>query len=602
MPEREAPSALPPPAVFTHEEYLHAICLPPLATFLATLSSSEHIRRLNDILEQFRTPSSYHRVDVREVQSSELPPGSPARGSGVEEAWQRREKGEPVVLAPEMTREAYAAIGAALAADIGEEHRSLETSQTGEMGLSDMPAQGEAGPSTWNDTQQNATPLGSTAHQPDHSAPPVRPATLAAKEDESLAAAPIHHLPPSGPKRRVRELRLDLRTLDAAALFALETWRRQELGLDKLVMEVPDSIWYKDPTPPASAEPPRRKPGRPRKRRTTSELEMEASPTSSPSHVRGVVTEMEVQIALEADAAGGVGNEGALPDGTVMEALHRLAQEQGLAQPELDAHDDIRAMSVDRSASPDVILDDAFNEKDEEDPDFVPTTRISGRPGSAAVNDSDSEEESRPRRRGRPPKEVVPAAGDGGEPRKRGRPPKSAGKPMVYETLHEAQASRRAKLGLGPVSNVATHQDSATPNPVIDATADGSMSASPEARRNSTSIRKPHKSIEGRKRQGADLSASAAGNQPSKRMRMEVEVELRTRPMTSKGRLSHGGGFNGRKTVTFVDETLEMSNMEPEGESELDSDIAEMDGMAEDGGESRRAEGSDDEWDFLRGL
>jgi hypothetical protein len=589
-------------------EYLHAICLPPLATFLATLSSSEHIRRLNDILEKFRTPSSYHRVDVREVQSSELPPGSPARGVGVgvEEEWQRRERGEPVVLPPEMTREAYAAIGAALAADIGEEHRSLEASQTGEMGLGDMPAQSEAGPSTWNNTQQNAThldaiPLGSTAHQPDHSAPPIRPVKLASKEDETVSVAPIHHLPPSGPKRRVRELRLDLRTLDAAALLALETWRRQELGLAKLVMEVPNSIWYKDPTPPGSAEPPRRKPGRPRKRRTTSEIEIEASSTSSPSQQRGVETEMEVRIALEADAPIGGGNEGdALPDGTVMEALHRLAQEQGLAEPEVDSHDDIRAMSVDRSASPDVILDDAFNEKDDEDPDFVPAANIPGRRHSAAMSDSDSEEESRPRRRGRPPKEVVP--GDGGEPRRRGRPPKSAGKPMVYETLHEAQAARRAKLGFGPLSNIAPHQASTTPNPVIDATADGSMSASPEARRNSTSLHKPRQSTEGRKRQGAELS-SAAGKQPVKRMRMEVEVELHPRPVKCKRRLSrHGGGANGRKTVTFVDETMKINNMDPEGESELDSDIGEMGGMDDDGGESHRVEGSDDEWDFLRGL
>jgi hypothetical protein len=84
---------------------------------------------------------------------------------------------------------------------------------------------------------------------------------------------------------------------------------------------------------------------------------------------------------------------------------------------------------------------------------------------------------------------------------------------------------------------------------------------------------------------------------------MEVEVELHPRPVKCKRRLSrHGGGANGRMTVTFVDETMKINNMDPEGESELDSDIGEMGGMDDDGGESHRVEGSDDEWDFLRGL
>jgi hypothetical protein len=310
---------------------------------------------------------------------------------------------------------------------------------------------------------------------------------------------------------------------------------------------------------------------------------------------------MEVHTVLEAGASSGDVNEGdALPDGTVMEVLHRLAQEQGLAQPEAETHDDGREMSLDRSPSPDVILDDAFNEKDDEDPDFVPTANIPGRHISAAINDSDSEEETRPRRRGRPPKEVV--AGDGAEPRRRGRPPKPAIMPMVYETLHEAQASRRAKLGLGPTSDVNAPQASITPNSIIDATADGSMSASPEARKSKSNVSIPRQSVEGRKRLGPDSLSSSAEKRPSKRMRVEVEVELPTGPVKPKGRLSHGGGASGRKTVTFVDETLEINNMEPEGESELGSDIGEMDGLAEDGGESRRAEGSDDEWDFLRGL
>lgn len=73
-----------------------------------------------------------------------------------------------------------------------------------------------------------------------------------------------HPLPPSGPKRRVRELRLDLRTLDPAALFTLEKWRREVLKLEDLPFDHPDSIWFKSPTP----EPVVKK-GGPRKQRTS---------------------------------------------------------------------------------------------------------------------------------------------------------------------------------------------------------------------------------------------------------------------------------------------------------------------------------------------
>ena len=93
---------LPPPVIFTHQETLHAIELPPLASFLATLSIPDHLIRLNDILLRYRTPKSYHRVDVREVSSSELPLSSPEP----EDAELDRErvdrklddKGEPVIL------------------------------------------------------------------------------------------------------------------------------------------------------------------------------------------------------------------------------------------------------------------------------------------------------------------------------------------------------------------------------------------------------------------------------------------------------------------------------------------------------------------------
>jgi hypothetical protein len=98
---------LPPPVIFTHKETLHAIELPPLATFLSTLSIPEHLLKLNDILLRYRTPKSYHRVDVREVSSSELPLSSPEP----EEAGSRRgkveDKGEPVILEEGDTVERY---------------------------------------------------------------------------------------------------------------------------------------------------------------------------------------------------------------------------------------------------------------------------------------------------------------------------------------------------------------------------------------------------------------------------------------------------------------------------------------------------------------
>ena len=112
--------ALPPQAIFTHDETLHAIPLPPLASFLSGLALPEHLVKLNDILNRFRTPRSYHRVDVRLVESSDLPPDLSAQpgpletktgasgsdtqtaseGSNTEERRQRwkRERGEPVVL------------------------------------------------------------------------------------------------------------------------------------------------------------------------------------------------------------------------------------------------------------------------------------------------------------------------------------------------------------------------------------------------------------------------------------------------------------------------------------------------------------------------
>lgn len=65
---------------------------------------------------------------------------------------------------------------------------------------------------------------------------------------------------PGGTARCVRELRLDIRSLDPAALFELEEWRRAVLGLEELDMLAPQSKWYKQIEVPK-----KRGRGRPRK-------------------------------------------------------------------------------------------------------------------------------------------------------------------------------------------------------------------------------------------------------------------------------------------------------------------------------------------------
>ncbi|BEJ07432.1 hypothetical protein CcaverHIS641_0407010 [Cutaneotrichosporon cavernicola] len=62
--------------------------------------------------------------------------------------------------------------------------------------------------------------------------------------------SPVYPPPPGGSFHCVRELRLDLRTLDVAAIFELEVWRREVLSLDPLDQIVPDSKWYQAPPPP----------------------------------------------------------------------------------------------------------------------------------------------------------------------------------------------------------------------------------------------------------------------------------------------------------------------------------------------------------------
>jgi hypothetical protein len=257
---------LPPPVIFTHKETLHAIELPPLATFLSTLSIPEHLLKLNDILLRYRTPKSYHRVDVREVSSSEIPLSSPEPEDSGSGQMRAEDRGEPVILEEGNTVERYKARREAGPSKAAEE----APAQNGHISPStqrEATAASNGESSTRKDPRPTDPLLTSTAIDQNkrRSKSPTPPTTV--RQPKRTSTPPTHNLPPTGPKRRVRELRLDLRTLDAAALFALETWRRELLGLEKLGMQHPDSIWYKDPTPTPtptpSPEPVKRKRGRP---------------------------------------------------------------------------------------------------------------------------------------------------------------------------------------------------------------------------------------------------------------------------------------------------------------------------------------------------
>ncbi|WWD17487.1 hypothetical protein CI109_101928 [Kwoniella shandongensis] len=416
-------TALPPPVIFTHAETLHAICLPPLAQFLTSLHSPQHLLKLHDILERYKTPRSYHRIDVRLVESSELPPGTP-------DSSQAHEKGvnAPVELPQGMDLETYmketqVQVEEQAVKDTGDitekrdgEERHMEQvpvqkqqqqqQLNPDASVASAPAVNDETPHT--DASSPASmivytqPLptstdGATESRPQQVLGPSTPPRISPPSPPT----PSHPLPPSGPTRRVRELRLDLRTLDAAALFALETWRREILGLDRLNMDVPDSIWYKDPTPTPSPPPPsttssvkpKKKMGRPRKYPRPEDDEVrvvgEGSSVGLEMDVDGVV-DVDV-IMTEEQAEGYKSLEEALhTNGTVDRSnndTHPAPVLQTLDDPVKDGINDVPidiekagpnptsttfSPAQKRTPSPDVVLDDAYNEKETDDPDFVP--------------------------------------------------------------------------------------------------------------------------------------------------------------------------------------------------------------------------------------
>ena len=309
---------LPPPVIFTPNETLHSIALPPLAEFLTGIDTTDRILKLHDILQRFRTPKSYHRVDVRFVESSELPPKSPvaernltlhdveaehrtqANGTaGEKEAngfgdssiangtpepvqngpielseEEKRERGWPITLPEGMTKADYL-LGPEppSAVDVTDNQEEAQAPPDGEAtnGVhpqvnGQKPLLNGDGPQANDYTAPNGHLPHSPAASPQAGPPPQGEVN---KDRASPSPIPAHLLPPTNPSRRIRELRLDLRTLDAAALFALETWRRELLGLEKLQLEHPDSVWYEDqPEAESSTAPAKIGRGRPKKNRT----------------------------------------------------------------------------------------------------------------------------------------------------------------------------------------------------------------------------------------------------------------------------------------------------------------------------------------------
>lgn len=92
---------LPAPVVIPRSEVQSSVQLAPLAEFLAGLTENEHLNKLNDIHDRFRTPKSYHRVDIRIVSSSDLPPSPGKEGADVDDytlmKWSM-ERGDPIIV------------------------------------------------------------------------------------------------------------------------------------------------------------------------------------------------------------------------------------------------------------------------------------------------------------------------------------------------------------------------------------------------------------------------------------------------------------------------------------------------------------------------
>ena len=375
------------------------------------------------------------------MESSELPVNSPldhefadrnGRSAGNAgdslAAVEKRDKGEPIILEPGVRHDDWRITHPGLAAGSGEDGAPLLTGEELQNGISSGPTledfhahSGQSNSSTRQFVQDQSTVL------PPKSSSPVKAAPA------PPSPPPLHTLPPASglPKRRVRELRLDLRSLDAAALFTLESWRREILGMEKLDMEHPDSVWYKsaEPTPPPSPTPqPKRNPGRPRRSAGRSLGRPQKYPLNASTEPEIV----ELDRAEYESLAQALGQAESFPTeldtseepvtqhATIQHALAEPKDEQprdtseahvvihNTDQPDLpqvieqlepDAGEDEPLRSEaqqsyseegesERSPSPDVILHDLYDENPEADPDFEPPKEPTPKKLTAMESDS----------------------------------------------------------------------------------------------------------------------------------------------------------------------------------------------------------------------
>ncbi|KAL1405440.1 hypothetical protein Q8F55_009071 [Vanrija albida] len=493
-------TGFPSSASFKPTEVQSGIALAPLAKWLSGMSSPDHLNKLSDVLERFRTPASYHRIDLRITYSSELPPSpsepyaslpddleqpievdtSPAPAVDAEEGTPRPngdaangdapvgevgdkadvgktaapEEGADVTMADAMDVDAT---GTSDAAQPDQQPTLAPSSPPGDAQLPvDERASADGNspqPSTRHDSQPPPEPseplprppsairaladypsprtpatgavspgqdLAAASNPPESSTPaavpdPV-PATVEAAADDdpanptepslepsaqasppnpssqpapditeskitlalialgavgtvppskesqdksnptSRAQSPVipDYPPPPGPTSRcVRELRLDLRTLDPAALFELENWRRKELGLRPLAMSAPDSVWYKVPSD-SESPPPKHRRGRPSKSKTTASASVEPRRRSA------------------------TGDD----DVTLLGTSRPRASTRDRQLNEAVANGTQDIVSVcDRTPTPDLVLPDGFDADGTDDPDFVPPEEQRARRG-----------------------------------------------------------------------------------------------------------------------------------------------------------------------------------------------------------------------------
>ena len=271
---------------------------------------------------------------------------------------------------------------------------------------------------------------------------PIHPVLLLDPVTEPPPPPATHALPPAGPKRRIRELRLDLRTLDAAALFTLETWRREVLRLEKLDMEFPDSVWYKHPPSPIRSPVSAKKQSRVGKgKAVTTEASLEIASDVDVASKTGVMDHGPDTSAHEKqDAHGEV--DGALGEDTILQALDILAaiggaeilattatvDDPGVGKsPVLAILEDTVAEGeagpsrLSRPPSPLLDKSVSVDREDQLDPDFV---MLLDDPNGDDASAGPSEPRELARKRGRL---RISARSEGsGLPRKRGRPPKAS--------------------------------------------------------------------------------------------------------------------------------------------------------------------------------